>query len=111
MDTIDDGRRLRIYVCEGDEFDGRPLDEAIVDVLRAEGIGGATVLRGVAGYGGSAVLHTFHVLRLSEDLPVIVEAIDSRAKIEAILPRIESMVGDGLVTLEPVQIRVIRRED
>ncbi|MEN8235685.1 MAG: DUF190 domain-containing protein [Actinomycetota bacterium] len=111
MDTLDDGRRLRIYICEGDEFDGRPLDEAIVDVLRSEGIGGATVVRGVAGYGGSAVLHTSHVLRLSEDLPIIVEAIDTGEKIEAVLRRVEEMVGDGLVTLEPVEIHVLRRTD
>jgi hypothetical protein len=109
--SINDGRRLRIYVCEGDAFGRRPLDEAIVDVLRAHGVGGATVLRGVAGYGGSAALHTAQVLRLSEDLPVIVEVIDAKERIDAVLPVLESMIGDGLITLEPVEIRVLRRTE
>ena len=110
MSASEDGRRLRVYFCEGDEFEGRPLEEAVVDVLRSEGIGGATVLRGVAGYGGSSVLHTSHVLRLSEDLPMVIEAIDTEAKVHAVVPRIEQMIGDGLITLESVEMRVLRRD-
>ena len=104
METISDGRLLRIYISESDRDDGHPLDEAIVGVLRAAGISGATVIRGVAGYGGSAVLHTTHVLRLSEDLPLVIEAADTVEKIEAVLPRLVDMAGDAVITTNPIAI-------
>ena len=104
METIGDGRLLRVYISESDRDDGRPLDEAIVDALRSAGISGATVLRGVAGYGGSAVLHTTHVLRLSEDLPLIIEAVDAAHKIEAVLPRLVEMAADAVITTQPIEI-------
>lgn len=104
METISDGRLLRIYISESDRDDGHPLDEAIVDVLRAAGISGATVIRGMAGYGGSAVLHTTHVLRLSEDLPLVIEAADTAEKIEAVLPRLVEMAGDAVITTNPIAI-------
>lgn len=102
METTSDGWLLRVYISESDRDDGHPLDEAIVDVLRAAGISGATVIRGVAGYGGSAVLHTTHVLRLSEDLPLIVEAADTAEKIEAVLPRLIEMAGDAVIATNPI---------
>lgn len=104
MATTPDGRLLRIYISESDRDDGHPLDEAIVDVLQAAGVSGATVIRGVAGYGSSAVLHTTHVLRLSEDLPLIIEAVDTAEKIEAVLPRLVEMAGDAVVATHPVDI-------
>ena len=106
METISDGRLLRVYFCESDRYDGHPLDEAIVDVLRSAGISGATVIRGVAGYGGSSILHTTHVLRLSEDLPFVIEAVDTSEKIDAVLPRLAEIAGDGLIATQPIQIHI-----
>ena len=104
MATTPDGRLLRIYISESDRDDGHPLDEAIVDVLLAAGISGATVIRGVAGYGGSAVLHTTHVLRLSEDLPLVIEAVDTVERIEAVLPRLVEVAGEAVITTTPVDV-------
>jgi PII-like signaling protein len=104
MNVIDDGRLLRIFICESDEFDGRPLDEVVLDRLRLAGICGATVLRGVAGYGRSSIMHTTHILRLSEDLPTIIEAVDTREKIESVLPELEEVIGDGVITLQEIEI-------
>lgn len=104
METSSEGRLLRVYFCESDRYDGHPLDEAIVGVLQSAGISGATVIRGVAGYGGSAVLHTSHVLRLSEDLPLIIEAVDSAEKIAIVLPHLVDIAGDALITTLPIEI-------
>jgi PII-like signaling protein len=104
METNSNGRLLRIYISESDRDDGHPLDEAIVDVLRSAGISGATVVRGIAGYGGSAVLHTTHVLRLSEDLPLVIEAVDTADTIAAVLPHLLEMAGDAVITTHPVEI-------
>ena len=104
METTSDGRLLRVYFCESDRHDGHPLDEAIVDALRSAGVSGATVIRGVAGYGGSAVLHTSHVLRLSEDLPLVIEAVDTAEKIASVLPHLVDIAGDGLITTQPIEI-------
>lgn len=103
-----EARLLRIFVGESDSHDGRPLYQAIVEVLRSEGLAGATVLRGIEGFGKSSRLHTAHILRLSEDLPIVIECVDSADRIEAILPSLDAMIGDGLVTLERVDVRVYR---
>lgn len=95
---------MRIHTGESDKWHGRPLHEAIVELLRREGFPGATVLRGVGGYGGSSVYHTDKLLRLSQDLPVIVEAVESEEKIARILPRLDEMVEGGLITLEKVRV-------
>ena len=105
METIPHGRLLRIFICESDHFEGRPADAAIIDTLRAAGISGATVLRGVAGYGMSSVMHTTHVLRLSENLPLVIEVVDTAGKIDEVLPEIEKMIGEGLITMQEVTIR------
>ncbi len=105
-----DGRLLRIFIGESDMYEGRPLYEAIVLALRKEGLAGATVLRGIEGFGKSSRLHTAHILRLSEDLPIIIECVDTAEKIEAILPTLDTMIGDGLVTMERVDVRVYRAE-
>ncbi len=103
-----DGKLLRIFVGESDEHDGKPLYQAIVEELRAAGLAGATVLRGIEGFGKSSVLHTGHVLRMSSDLPIVIECVDRAERIEAVLPRLDAMIGDGLVTLEKVDVRIYR---
>jgi uncharacterized protein len=95
---------LRIYIGESDRFDHHPLYEAIVLKAREQGLAGATVLRGPMGFGHSSRLHTATVLRLSEDLPVIVEIIDCEQKITDFLPLLDEMVKGGLVSLEEVRI-------
>ena len=97
---------LRIFIGESDRHGGTTLYQAIVEKLRAEHISGCTVLRGIEGFGAKSVLHTASILRLSQDLPIVIEAVDTPENIERILPVVEEMVGDGLITLETV--RVIR---
>lgn len=108
MDPQTSARLLRIFIGESDTHDGRPLYQAIVETLRRGGLAGATVLRGIEGFGKSSRLHTAHILRLSEDLPIVIECVDTDAKIEAVLPALDDMIGDGLVTLERVEVRVYR---
>ena len=95
---------LRIFIGESDRFGQRPLYEAIVLKAREQGLAGATVLRGPMGFGHSSRLHTAKILRLSEDLPVVVEIIDSEQNITAFLPLLEEMVKGGLVSIEEVRI-------
>ena len=101
-----DGQALlvRIYVGESDQWEGRPLYHAIVALLRERGIAGATVLRGIEGFGAKAHLHTSRILRLSEDLPVLIEAVDREDRIRAVLPDLDGIVGDGLITLEKIEV-------
>ena len=99
---------MRIHIGESDKWHGKPLYEAIVEMLRKEGFSGATVLRGVAGYGGSSVYHTDKILRLSQDLPIVLEVIESNESIEQILPRLDEMVDGGLITLEKVRVILYR---
>jgi len=103
-----DNRLLRIFIGESDTHGGKPLYMAIVEELRREGLAGVTVVRGIEGFGKSSRLHTAHILRLSEDLPIIIECVDTAEKVEAILPALDGMIGDGLVTLERVEVRVYR---
>jgi uncharacterized protein len=99
---------MRIHIGESDKWHGKPLHEAIVMLLRREGFSGATVLRGVSGYGGSSVYHTDKLLRLSQDLPIIVEVIETQERIDQILPRMDAMVEGGLITLEKVRVILYR---
>ena len=99
---------VRIYVGEADHHGGKPLYQAIVELLRARGLAGTTVLRGIEGFGANARLHTTRLLRLSEDLPVLIEAVDTEERIRAILPELDEMVGDGLITLEKVEVLAYR---
>src|SRR5262245_59628010 len=101
-----EGYLLRIFIDESDKHGHIPLYEAIVLKAREIGLAGATVLRGVMGFGRHSVMHTAKILRLSEDLPMIVEIVDGLERIEAFLPVLDSMVPEGLVTLE--QVRVIQ---
>jgi PII-like signaling protein len=95
---------LRIFIGENDRFKGAPLHEAIVMKARELHLAGATVLRGAIGYGMSSRLHTAKILRLSEDLPLIIEIVDSEDKIDSFLPSLNDMMSSGLVTLERVQV-------
>lgn len=104
MQDPQDAVLLRIYIGEDDRYQHLPLYEAIVLKAREHQLAGATVLRGPVGFGHSSRLHTAKVLRLSEDLPVTVEIVDSEAKINDFLPLLERMIDGGLVTLEPVKI-------
>ena len=104
MQIPKDATLLRIFIGENDEFGDRPLYEAIVLKAREMHLAGATVLRGPMGFGQSSLLHTAKILRLSVDLPLIIEIVDSEEKINALLPALEDMIGSGLVTLEKVQV-------
>lgn len=95
---------LRIFIGENDRADGRPLYEAIVLKAREMQIAGATVLRGAMGFGHSSRLHTTKILRLSEDLPLVIEIVDDEEKIAAFLPILETIMTSGLITLEKVQV-------
>ena len=96
--------RLRVYIGEDDQCGGKPLYRAIVTMLRKEGLAGATVLRGLMGYGANSVLHTANLLRLSQDLPVVIEIVDSRENVDRILPKLDEMISEGMVTLERVGV-------
>lgn len=100
--------RACIYIGESDRWEGRPLFEAIVLKLRERGIAGATVLRGIEGFGRTARVHTARILRLSEDLPVLIEVVDGADRLRAVLPEIDAMVDGGLITLEPVEVMTYR---
>ena len=103
MTTLEDRCLIRIYVGESDRHGHHPLYEAIVLKAREAGLAGATVLRGVMGFGKNSVLHTAKILRLSEDLPMVVEIVDSPEKVEQFLPLLNEMMLDGLVTIEKVK--------
>ncbi|MDD4924561.1 MAG: DUF190 domain-containing protein [Dehalococcoidales bacterium] len=95
---------VRIFIGESDKVDGKPLYQALVEKLRQEQISGATVLRGILGYGARSIIHTANILQLSHDLPVIVEVVDTQENIDRVLPHIESIIGDGMITMEKVRV-------
>ena len=95
---------MRIFIGESDRFEHRPLYEALLELLRQEGFAGATVIKGAAGFGATSVVHSDKLLRFSSDLPIIVEAVDTREKIDTILPRLDVMLRGGLVTLEKAHV-------
>lgn len=104
MKIPQNGFLLRIFIGESDRWHNHPLYEAIVMKARELGMAGATVLRGPMGFGAKSHLHTAKILRLSEDLPMVIEIVDSKDKIDTLMPHIDEMVADGLVTLEPVDV-------
>jgi uncharacterized protein len=103
-----EGKLLRIFIGESDRWHGKPLYQAIVERVRKEGLAGATVVRGIEGFGADSRLHTARILRLSEDLPVVIEIVDSPAQIDRILPVLDEMVGEGMVTVERVEVIAYR---
>lgn len=99
-----EGKLLRIFIGESDHWHGKPLYEAIVRLAREQGMAGATVLRGVEGFGADSHLHTSRILRLSEDLPVVIEIVDTEDRIDDLLPLLDPMIAEGMVTSERVHI-------
>jgi len=108
MTLPNEGKLLRIFIGEDDKHEGLPLYEWIVRKAREEGLAGATVLRGLEGFGAHSRLHTAKILRLSNDLPIIVEIVDTEEKIEAFLPKIDGAIVEGLATLERAEVRFYR---
>lgn len=103
-----DGKLLRIFIGESDKYKGQPLYEWIVLKARDRGMAGATVLRGLESFGAHSPLHTAKILRLSSDLPIVVEIVDTENKIESFLPLIDDAIGEGLATVERVEVRFYR---
>ena len=105
MRTLDGEQVLvRIFIGESDRWQHRPLHVALLERLRKEGFAGATVFRGVAGFGARSVVHTTHLLRLSEDLPVVVVVVDTEEHVARLLPILDEMVSEGLVTMEKARV-------
>lgn len=103
-DLIGDQVLLRIFIGESDRFGHIPLYEALVELFRKEGFAGATVLRGVAGFGAHSMYHTDRLLRLSTDLPIVLEVVDNSERFDAVLPRVEEMMDGGMITMEKVSV-------
>jgi PII-like signaling protein len=100
---------MRIFIGESDKHQGKPLYEALLELFRKRGLAGATVLRGVAGFGAnSTAIHTEKVLRLSLDLPLIIEVVETQETIDAVLPELDAMIGGGLITLERAKVIMYR---
>jgi PII-like signaling protein len=108
MKTEGSGKLLRIFIGESDRRGYQPLYTAIVEAARKAGLGGATVFKGIEGYGGHSVVHAARVFDLSSDLPVLIEIVDSEERIRAFLPQLDEMVGEGMVTIESVEIIAYR---
>jgi PII-like signaling protein len=104
MTIPEEGYLLRVFIGESDRHGHQPLYESIVLQAREAGLAGTTVLRGVMGYGKHSILHTAKILRLSEDLPMVIEIVDSLEKIEKFLPVLDELIKDGLVTIEKVRV-------
>ncbi len=102
---------MRIFIGESDKYHGKPLYEALLEKFRQQGLAGATVLRGVAGFGASSKMHTDKVLRLSLDLPLILEIVETEEAIQSILPELDEMIGGGLITLERARVIMYRPGD
>jgi PII-like signaling protein len=108
MSLPTEGKLLRIFIGENDRWHGKPLYEAIVLEARQRGLAGATVIKGFMGFGAHSRIHTAKLLELSQDLPIVVEIVDAPEKIEAFMPDLEQMVGDGLITLERAEVLLYR---
>lgn len=105
MRILDGEQQLvRVFVGESDRWRGRPLADALVERLRTEGFAGATVLRGISGFGAHSVMHTSHLLELSSDLPIVIEIVESPERVEELVRILDEMVTEGLVTLEKIRV-------
>ena len=111
MHLPSEGELLRIFIGESDRHGGRPLHQVIVEEARKRGMAGATVLRGTLGFGAHSRIHTARILRLSEDLPMVIEIVDTPERIEAFLPDLDGLMDEGMVTLEKVRIITYRHSD
>ncbi|MFQ5708861.1 MAG: DUF190 domain-containing protein [bacterium] len=108
MRITGEGKLLRIFIGEADRFDGKPLYQVIVNKAREQELAGATVIRGMMGFGAHSRMHTAKLLRLSEDLPIVIEIVDSEEKIREFVKRINGMIEEGLMTLEKAEIITYR---
>ena len=111
MTLPQDAQLLRIFIGEQDKFEGKPLYKALVMEARKMGLAGATVHRGVLGFGANSVVHTDKILGLSQSLPMVVEIVDTPAKIESFLPKLDEMMQEGLVTLEKARVIIYRHNE
>lgn len=98
------GKLLRIFIGEGDRWKGQPLHTALLGELRARGFAGATVIKGIEGFGGHSIVHAARVFDLSADLPVVIEVVDTEDRVRSLVPLLDEMMSEGLVTLETVEI-------
>jgi PII-like signaling protein len=105
-----EGKLVRIFIGESDHWHGKPLYDAIVQLARKEGLAGATVVRGIEGFGAESHMHTTRLLRLSEDLPVVIEIVDTVENIDRVLPLLDAMVEEGMVTVEKVHVIAYRQK-
>ena len=96
---------MRMFIGESDRAGHRSLHAALLELLRARGLAGATVVKGVAGFGANSVIHTANILRLSEDLPLVIEVVDTEEHLEAVLPEVDRLMKGGLITMEKVRVR------
>jgi PII-like signaling protein len=110
MKIPSDGKLLRIFIGEQDKWNGKPLYEEIILLAKKQGMAGATAIKGFMGFGAKSHMHTTKLLRLSEDLPIIIEIVDSEEKINQFIPQIDEMVSEGLVTLEKANVIVYRAQ-
>lgn len=110
MKIPENGKLLRVFIGEADKWQGAPLYEAIVHLAKKEGMAGATVIKGFMGFGAKSHMHTAKLLRLSEDLPIIIEIVDSEEKINRFLPHLDQMVKEGLITLEKANVIMYRAD-
>jgi PII-like signaling protein len=108
MTINEDGVLLRVFIGESDRWEHRPLYEALLGKVRELGLAGATVLRGIEGFGAHSVVHKARLLEMSADLPIVVEIVDRKEKVEVLLPHLEAMVKEGMVTMEYVRVLVYR---
>jgi PII-like signaling protein len=99
---------MRIFIGEADQWERRPLSAALLELFRAKGLAGATVLRGVAGFGPDSIVHQAGFLRLSADLPLVIEVVDTQGHLDGVLPDVDRMMSGGLITME--KVRVVRYE-
>ena len=111
MKLLTEARLLRVFIGESDKFEGRPLYQVIVERARRRELAGATVLRGYLGFGANSRIHTARVLRLSEDLPMVIEIVDEPERINAFVAELDEIIGEGLVTLEKVEVILYRHRD
>jgi PII-like signaling protein len=111
MELPKQGQLLRIFIGERSKYDGRPLYEWIVLQAKQRGLAGATVLRGMMGYGANSRIHTSKILRLSEDLPIIIEIVDTHEKLTQFLAHIDEVIGEGLATLEKADVLFYRSSE
>ncbi|MDC0335811.1 DUF190 domain-containing protein [Pseudodesulfovibrio sp.] len=108
MKLLEKAERIRIYIGEDDKYKGRPMADVIVEEARKLGLAGATVFRGLSGFGANSLIHTSKILRLSEDLPVVVEIVEHPDKITPFLDMLDTMMGEGMITREPVTVIAYR---